>query len=109
MIFFAKFSLSTAFLAWQPKIARHTPGDKLVCLFETCNTTLSSIPEKLSAFGFVRIHRSVVVNVAHIEGLRRCVTCVYLVRVSGCKRYTITRTYKDNLRFLADVWLGTEI
>jgi hypothetical protein len=39
MIFFAKFSLSTAFLAWQPKIARHTLGDKLVCLFETCNTT----------------------------------------------------------------------
>jgi hypothetical protein len=31
------------------------------------------------------------------------------VRVSGCKKYTITRTYKNNLRFLADIWLGTEI
>ena len=32
-----------------------------------------------------------------------------LVRVSGGKKYTITRTYKNNLRFLADIWLGTEI
>ena len=32
-----------------------------------------------------------------------------LVRVSGGKKYTITRTYKNNLRFLADIWLGTKI
>lgn len=59
--------------------------------------------------GMVRIHRSVVVNVAHIVELRQCVTGVYLVRVSGGKKYTITRTYKNNLRFLADIWLSTEI
>ena len=33
---------------------------------------------------------------------------MYLVRVSSGKKYTITRTYKNNLRFLADIWLGTE-
>ena len=48
-------------------------------------------------------------NVAHIEELRRCVTGMYLVRVSSGKKYTITRTYKNNLRFLADIWLSTEI
>ena len=32
-----------------------------------------------------------------------------LVRVSGGMKYTITRTYKNNLRFLADIWLSTEI
>jgi DNA-binding LytR/AlgR family response regulator len=69
----------------------------------------SSIAEKLSAFGFVRIHRSVVVNLAHIDDLRRCVTDVYLVRVSGGKKYTIIRPFKNNLRFLAEIWLGTEI
>jgi two-component system, LytTR family, response regulator len=79
-------------------IALKADGDRL----RLCHTSgpylirepLSSIAEKLSAFGFVRIHRSVVVNVAHIEELRRCVTGVYLVRVSGGKKYTITRTYK---------------
>ena len=34
---------------------------------------------------------------------------VYLVRVSGGKEYTITRTYKNNLRFPTDIWLGVEI
>jgi hypothetical protein len=32
-----------------------------------------------------------------------------LVRVSGGKKYTITRAYKNNLRFLAGIWLSTEI
>jgi DNA-binding LytR/AlgR family response regulator len=49
------------------------------------------------------------VNVAYIEELRRSVTGVYLLRVSGGKEYSITRTYKNNLRFLAESWLGTEI
>ena len=32
MIFFVKFSSSTAFSIWQPKNARQTLGDKLVCI-----------------------------------------------------------------------------
>jgi len=54
----------------------------------------ASVAEKFSAFGFVRIHRSVVVNAAHIEELRRCVTGVDLVRVSGGKKCTMTHNYK---------------
>jgi hypothetical protein len=50
--------------------------------------------------GLPRFH---IMNVAHIEELRRCVTGVYVVRVSGGKKYTITRAYKNNLRFLADI------
>jgi DNA-binding LytR/AlgR family response regulator len=57
----------------------------------------------------LRTHRSVVVNVAHIEELRQCVTGVYLVQVSGGEKYTITGTCKNNLKFLAGIWLGTEI
>ena len=32
MIFFFRFSLSSAFSIWQPKNARQTLGDKLVCI-----------------------------------------------------------------------------
>jgi hypothetical protein len=32
MIFFDRFSSSTAFSIWQPKNARQTLGDKLVCI-----------------------------------------------------------------------------
>lgn len=71
--------------------------------------SLSTIAEKLNPFGFVRIHRCVLVNKTYIEELRRCITGAYLLRVSGGKEYTITRTYKNNLRFLAESWLGTEI
>jgi len=70
---------------------------------------ISSIAEKLHPFGFVRIHRCVLVNTAYIEELRRCVTGVYLLRISSGEEYTITRTYKDNLKYLAESWLGTEI
>jgi two-component system LytT family response regulator len=81
----------------------HTSGLYLI------RESISNIAEKLNPFGFVRIHRCVLVNVAYIEELRRCVTGVYLLRVSGGKEYTVTRTYKNNLRFLAESWLGTEI
>jgi two-component system, LytTR family, response regulator len=71
--------------------------------------SISTVAEKLDQFGFVRIHRCVLVNKACIEELRRCFTGTYLLRVSGGKEYTITRTYKKNLRFLAESWLGTGI
>lgn len=61
---------------------------------------------RLDLYGFVAAFG---VNVAHIEERRRCVTGVYAVRVSGGEKYTIARTYKSNLRVLADKWLGTEI
>lgn len=47
-------------------------------------------------------------KVALSKNLKRYVAGMYLVRVSGGKKYTITRTYKNNLRFLADIWLGAE-
>jgi two-component system, LytTR family, response regulator len=82
---------------------RHTSGTYVI------RESISIIAEKLDPFGFVQIHRGVLVNRVYIEELRRCATRAYLVRVSGGKEYTITRTYKDNLRRLADSWLGTEV
>ena len=41
MIFFDRFSSSTALLTWQPKNARQTLGNNLSA-FETCSTTPST-------------------------------------------------------------------
>jgi two-component system LytT family response regulator len=82
---------------------RHRSGSYLI------RESITIVAEKLNSFGFVRIHRCVLVNKAYIEELRRCVTGAYVLRISGGKEYTITRTYKNNLRFLAESWLGTDI
>ncbi|HYM75393.1 MAG TPA: LytTR family DNA-binding domain-containing protein [Candidatus Dormibacteraeota bacterium] len=70
--------------------------------------SLSSIAEKLKPYGFVRIHRSVLVNASVVEEIQPLVTGEYRLRVKGGKEYMVTRTYKDNLRFLAHLWLGSE-
>lgn len=70
--------------------------------------SLSSIAEKLKPYGFVRIHRSVLVNTSLVEEIQPLFTGEYRLRVKGGKEYMVTRTYKDNLRFLAHLWLGSE-
>lgn len=70
--------------------------------------SISVIAEKLSPYGFVRIHRSVLVNAAFVESIEPWLTGEYGLRVKGGKEYTVTRTYKKNLRSLAQFWLGTE-
>jgi two-component system LytT family response regulator len=70
--------------------------------------SISTMAEKLSLFGFVRIHRSSLVNVAFVEEIQPLSTGEYVLRVRGGKKYTVTRTYKKNLRLLAESWIGTD-
>jgi two-component system LytT family response regulator len=70
--------------------------------------SISAIAEKLSSYGFVRIHRSTLINVAFVESVEPWLTGEYGLRVKGGKEYTVTRTYKKNLRCIAQSWLGTE-
>ena len=70
--------------------------------------SLSSMAEKLKPYGFIRIHRSVVVNISAVEEIRPLPTGEYRLRVKGGKEYLVTRTYKDNLRDLAQLWVGSE-
>jgi len=70
--------------------------------------SLSSMAEKLKPYGFIRIHRSVVVNSSAVEEIQPLPTGEYRLRVKGGKEYLVTRTYKDNLRDLAQVWVGSE-
>jgi len=70
--------------------------------------SISSIAEKLKPYGFVRIHRSVVVNASAVEEIQPLPTGEYRLRVRGGKEYMVTRTYKVNLRDLAQLWVGSE-
>jgi two-component system LytT family response regulator len=81
---------------------RHRPNPYLL------RESLSSMAEKLRPYGFIRIHRSVVVNTSAVEEIQPLPTGEYRLRVKGGKEYLVTRTYKDNLRDLAQLWVGSE-
>ena len=69
--------------------------------------SISVVAEKLRLYGLIRIHRSVLVNAAFVEGIRPYSTGEYGLQIKGGKEYTVTRTYKKNLKFLAKFWIGT--
>ena len=81
---------------------RHRPNAYLL------RESLSSMAEKLKPYGFIRIHRSVVVNISAVEEIQPLPTGEYRLRVKGGKEYLVTRTYKHNLRNLAQLWVGSE-
>lgn len=67
--------------------------------------SISNMEEKLSPLGFVRIHRSVLVNAAWVEEIQPRSTGEYVLRMDG-RQYIVTRTYRKNLRLLAHSWIG---
>jgi DNA-binding LytR/AlgR family response regulator len=69
--------------------------------------SISVVAEKLEPYGFIRIHRSVLVNASFVEVIRPYSTGEYGLQVKGGKEYTVTRTYKNNLKFLAKFCIGT--
>jgi hypothetical protein len=68
--------------------------------------SISMMENRFSPCGFVRIHRSVLVNAASVEEIQPWSTGEYVLRVRGGRDYTVTRTYKHNLHRLAACWLG---
>jgi DNA-binding LytR/AlgR family response regulator len=70
--------------------------------------SISTMEEKLNLHGFVRIHRSVLVNAAMVEEMHPLSTGEYVLRVRGGREFTVTRTYKKNLQLLAQLWIGME-
>jgi two-component system, LytTR family, response regulator len=70
--------------------------------------SISGMADKLEPYGFIRIHRSVLVNRSFVEEIQPWVTGEYGLRLKGGKEYKVTRTYKGNLRSLAEVWIGTD-
>jgi two-component system LytT family response regulator len=70
--------------------------------------SLSSMAEKLKPYGFIRIHRSVVVNNSSVKEIQPLPTGEYRLRIKGGREYLVTRKYKHNLRDLAQLWVGSE-
>lgn len=70
--------------------------------------SISTVAKKLKPYGFIRIHRSTLVNRSFVEEICPRSTGEYCLRVKGGKEYTVTRTYKSHLKSLAEFWIGTE-
>ncbi len=83
-------------------------------LLQTVNGTyllresMSQVEQKLERYGFIRIHRSVIVNSAFVKEYQPCYTGEYSLRLLNGKEFTVTRTYKKNLRQLAADVIGLE-
>jgi len=70
--------------------------------------SISTLAEKLRPYGFIRIHRSVLVNASCVQEIQPWTTGEYLLRTKAGKEYTVSRTYKGNLRSLAHLWVGND-
>ncbi len=69
--------------------------------------SISTMEEKLKAYGFIRIHRSVLVNSSLVEEIQPWTTGEYVLRIKGGKEFAVSRTYKSNLKSIARLWVGT--
>jgi two-component system, LytTR family, response regulator len=70
--------------------------------------SISVVAEKLKPYGFIRIHRSMLVNTSFIEEIQPWVTGEYILRTRGGKEFTVSRTYKNNLKAIARFWFGAD-
>ena len=71
--------------------------------------SISTVEEKFRGRGFIPIHRSVLVNAAKVEEVRRLSTGERSLRLRNGKEYTVTRTYRRNLRNVSPTRIGGEI
>ena len=71
--------------------------------------TMATVEQKLTPLGFVRIHRSILVNTNLVKDLRRDNTGTYVLRTNDGKEHPVGRAYKDNLKMIARSWLGVEL
>jgi len=105
-----KVSRKILFIDPRELIAVHAEGNYVSLWRESgsyfVRESISEIERKLQGYGFIRIHRSALVNVCFVEEIRPHSTGEYFVRVKGGKEYTVTRTYKKNLSLLAASWIG---
>ena len=81
----------------------HKSGSYLV------RETMATAEQKLAPLGFVRIHRSILVNTTLVKDLRRDNSGTYVLRTADGKEHPVGRAYKDNLKAIAKSWLGVEL
>jgi DNA-binding LytR/AlgR family response regulator len=81
----------------------HKSGSYLV------RETMATAEQKLTPLGFVRIHRSILVNTILVKDLRRDNTGTYVLRTTDGSEHPVGRAYKANLKVIARSWMGVEL
>lgn len=71
--------------------------------------SIATVEEKLGEYGFIRIHRSVLVNIVHVDSVEVMTSGICRVYLGNGTQYSVTRSFKRNLRRLAAVWLGVGV
>ena len=69
--------------------------------------SMDKMERQLTPFGFVRVHRSVLVNGLWVAEMHSLAGGYALVLKNGTN-LRVTRTYRNNLKALAELWLGDE-
>jgi DNA-binding LytR/AlgR family response regulator len=69
--------------------------------------SMSGVAEKLRPYGFVRIHRSVIINAAFVEEIQSLATGDHVLRIAGGMEYTVSRKFRRNLHAITPLWIGT--
>jgi two-component system LytT family response regulator len=70
--------------------------------------SISAVADKLQPYGFIRIHRSILVNTSFVQGIYTKVTGEYLLSTTGGKEYPVSQTYRRNIGSLAHRWIGSD-
>jgi two-component system, LytTR family, response regulator len=69
--------------------------------------SISVVAEKLKPYGFIRIHRSALVNTSFVVEIKQYSTGKYGLRLEGGKEYAVARGYKKNLKSLTEFQIGS--
>ena len=68
--------------------------------------SVSTVARKLERYGFIRIHRSTIVNGALVEEVQVSGSGEMLLHLKGAeKQYNISRKYKGVLKAIAPCWI----
>jgi two-component system, LytTR family, response regulator len=70
--------------------------------------SISELAARLKHFGFVRIHRSTLVNRSWVAEIRTSMAGECLLLLKSGREFSVTRTYRRHLEALAELWLGSE-
>jgi two-component system, LytTR family, response regulator len=68
--------------------------------------SISMVAEKLKPYGFIRIHRSALVNTSFVVEIKPYSAGKCGVRVKGGKEFAVTEGYKKNLKPLTELRIG---
>ena len=68
--------------------------------------SISTVAEKLKPYGFIRIHRSALVNTSFVIEIKPYPTGKCGIRVKGGKEYAVTSGYRKNLKPLTEFRIG---